>query len=83
MSRRPDPETLNEITAVAEKWLRRCNGFPDEGILIGRAGLRVIVSMGESVAADSHGAITWWVNKRKFTAEPVRDGPVSLDEPNP
>lgn len=72
---RHDPEHLNQITSVAEKWRRRCEGKPHEGVLTDRAGLRVILAMSDAVTASSFGIITWHADGREFTAEPVRDEP--------
>ena len=70
---RPDPAMLDEITGVAEHWLRRCNGLPEEGKPTSRRELRVVLAMSDAVAANSDGVITWRANGRKFTAKPVRD----------
>lgn len=72
---RPDPAQLDEMTGVAEKWLRRCNRQPPEGRLTDAATLRVILAMSSAVAADSFGIITWRSEDRVFTAHPVRDEP--------
>ena len=70
-------EMLDEITGVAEKWLRRCNRLPREGKLTDAATLRLVLAMSDAVAANSDGVITWRANGREFTAEPVRDEPAA------
>lgn len=70
---RHDPDYLDQITGIAEKWRRRCEGQPRGGILVGHAELRVILAMSDAVAASSFGVITWRADGREFTAEPVRD----------
>lgn len=82
MSRRPDPEKLNEIMVVAEKWLYRCNGKPDEGVLENAAGLRAVLASSSDVGVYPDGVITWTGPAGKFTAEPVRDELVELDVPS-
>lgn len=72
-----DPAMLDEITGVAEKWLRRCNGLPKEGKPTSRRELRVVLAMSDAVAANSDNVITWRANGRTFTAEPVRDEPAA------
>lgn len=70
---RHDPEMVKKITDIAEKWLRRCNKQPPQGMPTTRFELRLMLMMSEAVAADSTGEITWRVDGRTFTAEPVRD----------
>lgn len=72
---RHDPAMLDRITGVAEHWLRRCNKLPVEGKPISRQGLRAVLAMSAAVAARSDGVITWRVDGRVFTAEPVLDEP--------
>jgi hypothetical protein len=66
-----DSHLLDRIAGTAEKWRRRCNGMPTEGILIDAAGLRAVLASSADVAAGTDGAITWRSNGRRFTAEPV------------
>lgn len=73
MSRRYSAEYLDQITGIAEKWRRRCEGQPRGGILVGHAELRVILAMSDTVTASSFGVITWRADGREFTAEPVQD----------
>jgi hypothetical protein len=70
--RRPDPARLDEITAVAEKWLRRCNSQPPEGVLTSRADLRAVLAASTDVAVYDDGTIIWVGAGRQFSAEPVR-----------
>lgn len=70
---RPDPEMVNKITSVAERWLRRCNRQPPQGMPTNRFELRLMLMMSQAVAANSNGKIRWRANGRDFTAEPVRD----------
>lgn len=72
---RHDPALLDQITGIAEKWLRRCGGQPREGILISAANLRVILAASNAVTVGPGGVITWHVDGRWFTAEPVPDKP--------
>jgi hypothetical protein len=74
---RHDPAVLDEITAVAEKWLRRCNGQPAEGILIDRATLRAVLAASAAVRVGPGGVVSWRSDGRGFTAEPVRDEPTA------
>lgn len=74
-TRLPDPDRLDEITAVAEKWLRRCNSQPPEGVLTGRADLRAVLAFSTDVAVYDDGTIVWTGAGRRFTAEPVRPAP--------
>lgn len=73
---RCDPNLLDRITGTAEKWRRRCNGQPTEGILIHTAGLRAVLASSDNVTVGAGGVITWWAGGREFTAEPVLDEPV-------
>lgn len=75
MTRRFSAEWLDEITGIAEKWLRRCNGLPEEGILIKAAGLRVILAACTQVTAYDDGSIAWRGPSGLFSAEPVREQP--------
>jgi hypothetical protein len=70
---RHDPAMLDRITGIAEKWRRRCNGQPSEGMPVGRIELRRVLSTSAAVAAGPNGVITWRANGRSFTAEPVGD----------
>ena len=70
--RRHDPEMLDRIS-TAETWLRRCNEQPPEGKPISRQGLRVVLATSSAVATRADGVITWRLDGRTFTAEPVRD----------
>jgi len=69
-----DPATLDQIM-TAEKYRRRCNGYPAEGILVGRADLRAVLATIAAVILGPGGVISWRVNGRGFTAEPVLDQP--------
>jgi hypothetical protein len=69
---RPDPARLDQITATAEKWLRRCNGRPKAGILVGRANLRAVLAASKAIAVYDDGTITWQAVAGQFSAEPVQ-----------
>ncbi len=71
--RRFSAQWLDEITAVSDQWLRRCNGYPRPGILINRHGLRIILAQSADVAVRPDGIITWRAEAGEFAAEPVRD----------
>lgn len=71
--RRYSAEWLDQITAVADQWLRRCNGQPKAGIPINRHGLRIVLAASQNVAVSATGVITWRAQSGEFTAEPVRD----------
>jgi hypothetical protein len=72
--RRFSAEWLDEITAPAEKWRRRCNGYPAEGILITARSLRVVLVERVGVSVNDEGVISWTDGSgRQFTAAPVRD----------
>lgn len=71
--RRPDLARLDEVTAIAEKWRRRCNSLPAEGVLTGRVFLRMALAASTDVVVYSDGKITWVGAGRQFSAEPVRD----------
>lgn len=71
---RHDPAMLDQII-TAEKYRRRCNGKPAEGILVGRAELRAVLAVSAAVTLGPGGVITWRANGRGFSAEPVRDEP--------
>lgn len=66
-------ELLKKIAGSAEVWRRRCNGQPQEGILMSRRQLLAILSISNAVATGAGGLITWRADGRVFTAEPVRD----------
>ena len=70
---RLDPAALERITGTAEKWRRRCNGQPADGLLTDAATLRVMLASNADVNARSDGVITWRADGREFTAEPVQD----------
>jgi hypothetical protein len=70
---RYDPAWLDQISGIAEKWRRRCNGLPEEGILIKGESLRVILAVCPQVTAYDDGSITWRGPSGVFSAEPVRD----------
>ena len=53
-----DPARLDQLTATAEKWLRRCNGRPAAGILIGRNNLRIVLAASKAVTVYDDGTIT-------------------------
>lgn len=69
-----DPALLDQMVS-AEKYRRRCNGKPAEGILIGGAELRTVLAFSAAVALGPGGVISWRANGRGFTAEPVQDEP--------
>jgi hypothetical protein len=71
MNRPFSAQWLDEITGVSDQWLRRCNGQPESGLPINRHGLRLVLATSKNVAADPDGTITWTVDGRKFTAEPI------------
>ena len=73
---RPPAQYLDDITACAETWLRRCNGQPTEGWLVSRNALRDVLALSttRNVSADENDVITGLGEAGKFTAEPVRDG---------
>lgn len=71
--RRPDPARLDEVTSVAETWLRRCNGKPTQGMPVGRSNLRAVLATSTNVAVDKNNVIAWVVAGMPFTAEPARD----------
>lgn len=64
-------EHVAEIASGAEKWLRRCNKQPLEGILVGAADLRAVLVISEGVALSGDGTITWRGPAGEFTAKPV------------
>lgn len=68
-------EYVAEIASGAEKWLRRCNKLPAEGILVGAADLRAVLVASEGVALDGDGMITWRGTAGEFTAKPVLPEP--------
>lgn len=72
---RPDPAFLDQITAAAPTWLRRCNGRPSEGIATSPAALRTVLAASTDVARDRQGRITWRGAGRIFTAEPIVEDP--------
>lgn len=76
---RHDPNLLDQITGTAEKWRRRCNGQPAEGILIDAAGLRVVLAASAAVTVGPGGVISWRADGNAFTAELVRDKQQSAD----
>jgi hypothetical protein len=55
----------------AERWTRRCNGQPAEGIPISRRGLLVVLGTSRNVQADGTGTITWSSGTGDFSAEPI------------
>jgi hypothetical protein len=71
---RPDPALLDQIV-TAEKYRRRCNGQPSEGILITAATLRVVLAAIAGVMVKPDGVIAWREDGREFTAEPVKEEP--------
>lgn len=72
---RPPAQFLDDITAPAETWLRRCNNQPPEGWLVSRKALRDVLAFSttSNVSANDNGVITWFGEAGEFTAEPVRD----------
>lgn len=76
---RPDPAWLIEITAPAEKWRRRCNGRPADGIPVTRYELRVVLAASVDVKLTPEGFITWRAADNgispQFTAKPVQEEP--------
>lgn len=73
--RRPNPGRLDEVTSVAEMWLRRCNSKPAQGMVVGRNTLRAVLANSTDVTVDQNGVIAWIAAGMPFTAEPVRDEP--------
>jgi hypothetical protein len=71
--KRPTAAYLDEITGIAEQWLRRCNKQPAEGRPVSARGLRIVLASSWDVRADKDGTITWSAAAGKFSAEPVRD----------
>lgn len=71
---RPPAQYLDDITATAETWLRRCNDQPPEGWLVSRKALRDVLAFSttSNVSADEKGVISWLGEAGKFSAEPVR-----------
>ncbi|TMC48043.1 MAG: hypothetical protein E6J20_19130 [Chloroflexi bacterium] len=67
-----DPARLDQLTATAEKWLRRCNGHPEAGIRIGRNNLRAVLAASRAVTVYDDGTITWQATSGQFSAEPVQ-----------
>lgn len=72
---RHDPALLDQITSTSEKWKRRCNGQPEEGMLVDRATLRAVLATSAAVTVGAGGVVSWRADGRGFTAEPVRDEP--------
>lgn len=70
---RPSPAYLDEITAVASQWVRRCNGKPAVGKPVSARGLRIVLASSSNVRAEADGTIKWSATAGEFTAEPVRD----------
>lgn len=74
---RPAAEYLDDILSVAEKWLRRCNGHPADGIPVSRQDLRTVLLASTDVHLDEKDRIAWRaggpmsIDNRTFTAEPV------------
>lgn len=75
---RPDPIYIDQLTAGAERWLRRCNNKPGEGIPIGRESLRQQLAISADVKVDGRGWITWPGTAGTFSAEPVPNEPPEL-----
>lgn len=76
--RRFSVEWLDEITAPAEKWRRRCGsypgGYPIEGVLVTARSLRVVLAVSTNISVDAKRVITWTNGLgRQFSAEPVYD----------
>lgn len=61
-----------ERISDAERWIRRCNGQPEDGIPISRQGLLIVLGTSRNIRADEASTITWTAAGREFTAEPVR-----------
>lgn len=76
---RPTAAELEQLIATAEKWLRRCNGKPAEGIPVSGAQLRAVLDTSPGVRFDRQGRIAWRGDGRAFTAEPVHDAPPDDD----
>lgn len=70
---RPAPDYLDQITAVAERWVRRCNGQPAVGIPVSARGLRIVLAGSSDISAEESGVISWTSSARRFTAEPILD----------
>lgn len=66
-----DRAYLDEITAGAEQWIRRCHGQPAAGIRVRRADLRTVLAASDDVHRDDRGWIAWRGGGQEFTAEPV------------
>lgn len=77
--KRPDPARLDEVTSVAETWLRRCNNKPAQGKIVSRNNLRAVLATSTNVTVDKNDVIAWTAAGQPFTAEPVRDEPASPD----
>ena len=71
---RPSAAYLDKITAVAEQWVRYCNGKPAPGGPVSAAGLRVVLASSRNVRTEDDGTIVWTGYPGEFTAKPVRDG---------
>lgn len=80
----PHITDLRQATAGTEKWLRRCNGQPADGIPVTRADLLTVLAASTDVRIDERGVISWAAPRilttrdRRFTAEPVRDDPSQM-----
>lgn len=70
---RLSPQTLDEITSVAERWIRRCNKKLAPGGPVSAHRLRVVLANSENVRTEANGTIAWTGPAGEFTAEPVRD----------
>jgi len=68
---RLSPDALDRVMDPTQRWRRRCNGHPEEGILVGRAELRVVLAASISVSVCSDGTLAWSAPSGRFTAEPV------------
>lgn len=82
----PDAATLERL-AASEKWVRRCNGYPKEGMRVSRDGLLVVLYASTDVHLDTEGRIAWRgagpmsTTENGFTAEPAPADPDRLRQP--
>lgn len=68
----PTAAYLDEITGIAEQWLRRCNGQPEAGKPVSARGLRTVLASSKNVRVKADGTIMWTAAAGQFSAEPVR-----------
>lgn len=70
---RPTASDLDQFTAAADLWLRRCNNRPADGVPVSRTELRAVLGVSAGVHLDKQGRIAWISEGRAFTAEPVKE----------